>query len=518
MEAGIPILWISVLLPILVGIAAWLAGPRREEQVRAYAVASFLSLAIPMVYVAYYAAAGALPQGVLDPLYYKAETIRFGTVALALDALSAPIVFGVSLVTSFVALYSVPYMRVRIEEMRAEGEEPPSMGVYFMLYNLFSAAMLGLALSTNLVVFYVFLELTLVPSFLLIAYYGYGDRRRIALLYFVWTHVGAALLLAGIIYYGVKAGTFDYLTVPGLQPVVAETLVGGAARVIAALMLVGLFVKMAIIGVHMWLPYAHAEAPTPISALLSPNLIGLAGYAIARFVIPAFPETLLGWRDILVALGLATIIYGGLVALSQTDFKRFLAYSSVSQMGYILAGIGTMTKLGIAGAMLFYLSHAIGKAILFMTAGVFIATLHGLRDIRKMGGLARLYPKTAAASLFGFLNLAGIPPAFGFWAELLVILGLLAVYGGSPNSFLILVTALVLALGVSAAYSFITMKRIFYGEPKIKEAPGEGGILVNSILAIVVIGFLVFLAANAFIGPYEAATALSVVEHLSLLG
>jgi len=326
------------------------------------------------------------------------------------------------------------------------------------------------------------------------------------------------LLLAGIIYYGVKAGTFDYLTVPGLKPVVAEALVGDAARVIAALMLAGLFVKMAIIGVHMWLPYAHAEAPTPISALLSPNLIGLAGYAIARFVIPAFPETLLGWRDILVALGLATIIYGGLVALSQTDFKRFLAYSSVSQMGYILAGVGTMTKLGIAGAMLFYLSHAIGKAILFMTAGVFIATLHGLRDIRKMGGLARLYPKTAAASLFGFLNLAGIPPAFGFWAELLVILGLLSVYGGSPNSFLILVTALVLALGISAAYSFITMKRIFYGEPKMKEAPGEGGILVNSIIAIVVIGFLVFLAANAFIGPYETATALSVVEHLSLPG
>ncbi|GAB6147664.1 complex I subunit 4 family protein [Stetteria hydrogenophila] len=511
MEAGSPVFWASVLLPVAVGFAAWLAGPRGEGRVKAYAAASLLSLALPMAYVVYYAASGALSEGVLDPLYFRVAP-GLGTVALALDALSAPVVFGVSLVTAIVALYSVPYMRVRLEELKREGSEPPGMGVYFLLYNLFAASMLGMALSTNLVEFYVFMELTLVASFLLIAYYGYGERGRIALLYFIWTHVGAVILLAGIVYYGIKAGTFDYLSVPSLEPVVVEPLLGGAAKTVAALMLAGLFVKMAVVGVHMWLPYAHAEAPTPISALLSPNLIGLAGYAAARFVASAFPGVLLSWRDALVALGFATIVYGGLVALTQVDFKRLLAYSSVSQMGYILVGVGSMTKMGIAGAMLFYLSHAVGKAILFMTAGVFIATLHGLRDIRRMGGLARLYPKTAAAALFGFLSLTGTPPAPGFWAELLILLGLLSVYGGSSGSFLLAAAALLLALSVTAAYSFITMKRVFYGRPRVEEAPRESGLMEASLVALVVAGLLVFLAANVFIGPFKDSAALNAIE------
>ena len=508
MEAGAPILWISVILPMVVGITAWADGGRR---VRAYAVASMAALALPMIYVSYYAVRGSLQTGVLDPLYYDATEYGIGYIALALDALSAPVVFGVSLVTAFVALYSVPYMEVRLRELEEAGEPHPNMGVYFMLYNLFASAMLGLALATNLILFYVFLELTLVPSFLLIAYYGYGDRRRIALLYFVWTHVGAAVLLAGIVYYGLSLGTFDYLTIPDLKPVVAEGALAGAARLVAALMLVGLLVKMAVAGLHMWLPYAHAEAPTPISALLSPNLIGLAGYAIARFVAAGFPGVMLGWRDFLVALGIVTIIYGGLVALRQVDFKRFLAYSSVSQMGYILAGVASMTKLGLAGAMLFYLSHAIGKAILFMAAGVFIASLHGLRDLRRMGGLARLYPRTAAASLFGFMHLVGMPPSFGFWAELLVILGLASVYAVTFDGAVVLASALILALGVSAAYSFIAMRRIFFGQPRLGEA-AEPGQLVAPILVIMAVGFLLFLAAPMFVEPLSYSGFLAVLE------
>ncbi len=508
MEAGFPILWLSVIAPMLVGLAAWADRGRR---IRVYAVASMASLSLPMLYVAYYAVRGALAEGVLDPLYYDATGYGIGYIALALDALSAPVVFGVSLVTAFVALYSVPYMEVRVRELAEAGEPHPSLGVYFMLYNMFAAAMLGLALSTNLVLFYLFLELTLVPSFLLIAYYGYGDRRRIALLYFVWTHVGAAVLLAGIVYYGLTLGTFDYLTVPGLEPVIAEGALASAARVVAGLMLVGLLVKMAVAGLHMWLPYAHAEAPTPISALLSPNLIGLAGYAIARFVAAGFPGVMEGWRDFLVGLGIVTIIYGGLVALRQADFKRFLAYSSVSQMGYILAGVASMTKLGLAGAMLFYLSHAIGKAILFMVAGVFIASLHGLRDLGRMGGLARLYPRTAALSLFGFMHLVGMPPSFGFWAELLVILGLARVYALTLDGAVLLATALILALGVSAAYSFVVMRKIFFGRPRV-EGAAEPGQLVAPILAIAVAGFTLFLAAPMLVEPLSYSSFLAAVE------
>ena len=509
MQAGFPIFWASVLLPIIVGLAAWLTRPRGRA-VNAYAYASMLVLILPLIYVIYYAAKGALEQGVLDPLYWNAAYVGAGTLALALDALSAPVVAGVSLVTAIVALYSVEYMGHRIEEMRRHGEEPPGMGAYFMMYNLFAAAMLGLALSTNLILFYIFLELTLIPSFLLIAYYGYGDRRKISLLYFVWTHVGAALLLAGILIYGFRVGTFDYLQVPSLKPVGdVEQVIGGAAKLAAALMMIGLLVKMAVMGVHMWLPYAHAEAPTPISALLSPNLIGLAGYALARFVVPAFPAVMEGWRGYLVTLAIATIIYGGLVALMQKDFKRFLAYSSVSQMGYLLAGIATLTPLGIAGAMLHYLAHAIGKAILFMTAGVFITSL-GLRDMTKMGGLARFYPTTAALALFGFMHLVGMPPSFGLWGEVMIIMGLTKVYSGALTDLVLLTIGLIIALAVSAAYSFIAMRRIFYGQPKISVRPwNERNTLVASMLFIAILGFLFFLTANLFIGPLYGSSFLS---------
>ncbi len=506
MELSFPLWWISIWLPVIVGLGAWFGKVESEKAVKAVAILSALTLAIPGFALIVLYANGSVSQGVLDPWYLHLG--KRGIVALAVDGLSAPIVAGVSIITSIVAVYSIKYMRTRIEEMRKEGEKVPGMGAYYFLYNTFSAAMLGLALSTNLVEFYVFLELTLIPSYLLIAYWGYGDRKKISMLYFVWTHIGAVLFLTGVLYYGIKTGTFDYMLVPQLKPLGnIEGILGSAAKIVAFLMMLGLMIKMAVFGVHMWLPYAHAEAPTPVSALLSPNLIGLAGYAMARILVPAFPDILVDWRNYLVFWAFLTIVYGGLVALRQRDFKRFLAYSSVSQMGYLLLGISSMTAFGIAGAMLHYLVHAIGKAILFMTAGLFITELHGLRDIRKMGGMAKLYPLTAAAALFGFMNLVGMPPSPGLWSEWLIILGTTKVYSSSYGQLLLISVAFLLALSVSAAYSFVTMRRIFYGQPrsKIEKREVKSSLLI-SILLVVVVGLIVFFAAGPVIGDLKAAT------------
>jgi NADH-quinone oxidoreductase subunit M len=506
-KLSFPLWWTSVWLPVIVGIIAWITKIRSERAVKIIAALSAATLAIPGLAVAAFYATGAIKEGVLDPWYVHLGTK--GIVALVVDGLSAPIVAGISAVTSVVAVYSIKYMTTRIEEMTKEGERVPGMGAYYLLYNVFSAAMLGLAMSTNLVEFYVFLELTLVPSYLLIAYWGYGDRRRISLLYFVWTHIGAVLFLTGVLYYGIKVGTFDYIVIPYIKPIGnLEAVIGASAKLVAALMLLGLFVKMAVFGVHMWLPYAHAEAPTPVSALLSPNLIGLAGYAIARILVPAFPDILVSWRNYLVFWAFLTIIYGGLVALRQTDFKRFLAYSSISQMGYLLLGIGTMTAFGIAGAMLHYLVHAIGKAILFMTAGLFITELHGLRDIRKMGGMARFFPFTAASALFGFMCLVGMPPSPGLWSEWLIILGTVRVYSSSYSQLLSISVAFLFALSVSAAYSFITMRRIFYGQPRSEEAKGveRKDSLLLTIAVLVIVGVIVFLASGPIVGDLKVAT------------
>jgi NADH-quinone oxidoreductase subunit M len=496
MEASIPVLWISIFLPLIVGLIGLKV---RDDDIEAIAYAMAATLLLPLFLVAVIAVKGLLGEGIVDP--WMAHLQGIGTLALAIDGLSGLVAVGISIVTAFVSIYSVPYMKTRIEEMREAGETPPSLGVYFFLYSLFAVAMLGLVYSTNMVLFYVFLELTLVPSFLLIAYYGYGDRRKIAILYFVWTHIGAVMFLSGMLYYGFNVGNFDYLDVATMTPVAGTAnLLGTAATYVALLMVLGLFVKMAVFGFHMWLPYAHAEAPTPISALLSPNLIGLAGYALARITLPIFPDFFADYKWVFIYLAFTTIIYGGLVALKQTDFKKFLAYSSVSQMGYMLLGVATLTPIGITGAMIQYLSHAIGKALLFMTAGVFITELHGLRDIRLMGGLARRYPLTAALALLGFMHLVGMPPTIGMWSELFIVFGLFKNVSLTVE-FIPMVTLVLVALMVSAAYSFVNMRRIFYNKPRSEQAtlktekPGE---LQYSMLFIGIMGIVFFLWINPY--------------------
>lgn len=515
MMLSFPWLWMSVVLPIAIGIMAWPMKSRSGLHALFYLSAA--ALLIPLAIVIYGYGAGYLESGSLvDPVLFNLSSYGIGTFALGIDGLSAPVVIGLSVVTSFVAIYSIKYMETRVEEMMSHGERVPGLGSYLLLYNLFAATMLGLAFSTNLVEFYVFLEGSLISSFLLIAFYGYGDRRKISLLYFVWTHIGAVVFLTGVLYLGLTIHTFDYLVVSdgALTTIGSVEFIGRAASLIAALMLFGLFVKMAVFGVHMWLPYAHAEAPTPISALLSPNLIGLAGYAIARFIIPLFPTQMEAWRPFLLGLAFTTIIYAGLVALRQTDFKRFLAYSSISQMGYMLLGLATLNPYGITGAMLIYLSHAIGKAVLFMSAGVFITELEGLRDITKMGGLARRYPLVAALALFGFMNLAGLPPSVGMWSEIFIVLGIVNTYlMRSFADMFGLSLLLIVALTVTASYAFITMRRIFYGQPRSKV---EGREVVDgfklSMLAVAVFGFIFFLA----IDPLTSGLSFAV-SHVVLL-
>ncbi len=505
-----PILWASIIAPPLLALA--ILGVSDASRARPLAYLLALVLAVPAVLVMAAYALGYLGEGIIDPLMIDLRESGVGTLVLFVDGLSGPVVLGVSIVTAIVAVYSLKYMAHRIEEMKERGESPPGIGVYYLLYAGFAASMLGMAYSGNLLLFFVFLELSLITSFLLIAYYGYGDRRRISLLYFVWTHIAGALLLAGALLYGINAGGFDAVTVSQgriaytsipLQPV-------GAGLAAGLLVLVGLLVKMAVVGVHMWLPYAHAEAPTPVSALLSPNLVGLGAYGIVRFALPFFPDLMISLSSALLALGLLTIVYGGLVALKQADLKRFLAYSSVSQMGYLLVGIATLNPYGIAGALFFYLSHAIGKAVLFMTAGVFITELEGLRSIRDMGGLARAYPALAAASLIGFMHLAGIPPSFGFWGELLIVLGLVDSLGYSPAAKLAaLAIILIIAFTVTAAYSFITMRRVFFGRPKYGNDKGLDEFKATVVL-VALLGLFFFAVAGPLFGAAEAsATALA---------
>src|SRR5207244_3427442 len=286
-----------------------------------------------------------------------------GTFGLRVDNLSLPILLIISLLVTLIALFSVSYMRQRI------GDDPGRYGLYYSLYMLYSLGMIGTVLATNLIEFYLFFEIMLVPSFFLIAEWGYGERDKISLTYFIWTHVGALVLLVGILVTGFLAGTTDMDSVvnnfaanPSIVPSLVRIGVVGA-------MCFGLFVKIAQFGLHAWLPSAYAEAPTPISALLSAAMTGIGGYAIVRIVMTIYPSGFQALSALFAGWALVTMFYGSAMALVQDDVKKLLAYSSMSQMGYILFGLATFTSIGISGSMFQYISNATAKGILFIAVG-----------------------------------------------------------------------------------------------------------------------------------------------------
>src|SRR3989304_3268378 len=376
-----------------------------------------------------------------------------GLFGLNADGLSIPILFTIALLSTLVSLYSIPYMAHII------GDQKKQFGLYYALLLLYSVGMMGAVLATNLIEFYLFFELMLIPSYFLIARWGYGDRDRISFMYFMWTHGGALAFLAGILWVGYLSGLIFDMTK------IAATSIPEIYRLsIVGLMVVGLLVKMAAFGLHIWLPHAHAEAPTPISALLSPAMIGIGAYALVRILIFLLPSA---YKEISLALsvwGLITMIYGGWMALNQDDIKRLLAYSSISQMGYIIFGLSSAYYIGVSGAIFQYVSHGMGKAILFMAVGSVILQTHGIRSISKLGGLASILPITATAALIGFLTIIGVPPISGFQSEWMIFYGSFAGAITIESTLKIIISAAALiSTPLTAGYTLLAMKKIFYG-------------------------------------------------------
>jgi proton-translocating NADH-quinone oxidoreductase chain M len=374
------------------------------------------------------------------------------------DMVSLPIGLIVAVVSVLACFYSVKYM-----------EKGQDQGSYYANLLLFMTGMIGVIFSANLIQFYLFWELMLIPSYLLIANWGTSkDRLRIGFKYFIFTHIGALSMLLGILSIFAYTETFSLLELPARMSAIPPP----ATIAIFVLLLIGFLVKMAAFPVHTWLPDAHSEAPTPISAMLSGVMIKCGAYGMARILFSAFGPTVIQTSDYVTILGVITMVYGGLMALAQTDIKRLLAYSSVSQMGYILFGLGavsTTSYLGVMGALLHIINHAVCKSLLFLSAGAIIHQT-GIRNIRRLGGLVGKMPTTAIACLIGVFSLVGTPPLNGFWSEWMIFGGGLASGKTSITIFSVLSTA------ITAGYYLWFAWRVFFGRtPKnledVKETP-----------------------------------------------
>ena len=507
-------LLIATFLPLLLSPVVYVIAKKRGASSATWLSFGILAISTMLLFMATFSLQGG------RTAYIESYTwSQFGNFGLRIDGLSLPFAIIINILCTVLTLYSKPYMLHKIKESFKEnfdkGENNSEsglyksntgvnemktltvsgvneeqyinhqMGLYFALYLTFSMGMLGTVLATNLIEFYVFFELMLVPSFFLVAFYGYGERKRIALMFFFWTHAGAVVMLLGLLAMGFFAGGFDYDTVrENASKIPDQWLV-----LIVFALVIGLGVKLAAFLLHIWLPYAHSEAPTPVSALLSPAMIGIGAYALIRLWLELLVGSYSQYSIYINLWGLATMIYGGAMAMMQDDIKRVLAYSSISQMGYILFGIGSDSTLGITGATLMYVSHGLGKAILFMMAGAIILQT-GTRSMSRLGGLAGRMPYTAVIAMIGALTIMGIPPTSGFMAEWILFNGVLQ--SGLANSDTLRIVAFglgIFATVLTAAYILWMYKRIFFGKipeqyTKIKD-PNRYVIVTMAALAAI---------------------------------
>jgi len=364
------------------------------------------------------------------------------------------------------------------------------------------AGMNGLLLATDLFQVYLFLEVAAIASYALVAF-GLGhDELEAAFKYLMLSAVASVfIMLAVTIIFGLTGSLGFEPVSQGLRDLDAKFIVG----LCSAFFIMGFGLKAALVPFHAWLPDAHPSAPAPISAVLSGLLIKVSGvYALTRVFITVFglPPDL---STVLMYLGIISMVVAALLALGQTDIKRMLAYSSISQVGYIILGIGLGTPLGVLGGLFHLFNHALAKSLLFLNSGS-LQMSTGTRNLDEMGGLAKRMPVTAGTNLVGALSIAGVPPLNGFWSKLIIIIAL--IQAGHWAFALIAVLVSVLTLW----YYLLIQRKAFFGKLNekwnaVREAPFW--MTVSTVLlALLCIVTGIFFAATVQSWVRPAADAL----------
>jgi NAD(P)H-quinone oxidoreductase subunit 4 len=360
---------------------------------------------------------------------------------LGMDGLSLVLVALNSLLTA-IAIYSTP-----------ETIERPRL--FFSMMLLVSGGVAGAFLAQNLLLFFLFYELELVPFYLLISIWG-GDKRSYAATKFlIYTALSGILILAAflaLIWFS-SASSFGY------QALMGEMLPIGLQAVLLATLLVGFGIKIPLVPFHTWLPDTYVAASTPVAILLGGVLAKLGAYGIIRFGMGLFPEAWAIFSPYLAVWGAVSILYGAMAAIAQKDIKRMVAYSSIGHMGYILLGASAMTALSMVGAVSQMVAHGLILAILFHLVGVIEAKV-GTRELDVLNGLLnaiRGLPAVSALLILGGMASAGIPGLAGFIAEFLV-------FQGSYATFPIPTLMAVAGTGLTAVYFVILLNRVCFGK------------------------------------------------------
>ncbi len=443
------LIWL-ILVPIIGGLFSWLLGLRNDKFARWVSLiflAFDLVLAI-MLWTQHSIGVHLMSNGPwLVEINYEWIPALGITFHLAMDGLSLLLV----MLTAFLGVMSVAASWTEIQER-----------VGFFHFNLMGslAGIIGVFLAMDLFLFYFFWELMLVPMYFLIALWGHENRIYAAVKFFIFTQLSSLLMLAAILgLYFVHAResgiyTFDYIRLLGtsMNSTIEMALMLG--------FLAAFLVKLPAIPLHTWLPDAHTEAPTAGSVILAGLLLKTGAYGLLRFAVPLFPRAAFDFRFFAMALAVAGILYGAVLAFSQKDLKRLVAYTSISHMGFVLLGVFAWNELALQGAVIQIICHGVSTGALFIIAGSIQERIH-TRDLEKMGGLWTVAPRMGGVGmLFGLASL-GLPGLGNFVGEFLVLLGAYSV--SAPM-------AVIASVGLVAAtiYSLWMIQQTFFG-PKREE-------------------------------------------------
>ena len=413
---------------------------------------------------------------------------------VGVDGLSFPLVVLTTVVSFLACLASW-----NIEKWKV------SRGVrgYFALFLLLETGMLGVFVSLDFFLFYIFWEVMLLPMYFLIGVWGGPRKEYAAIKFFLYTLAGSVLMLVVLLafYFYAPAGakTFNLITMatdPAIQAQFNSSATVFLGRQFSSVMFLFLFIafaiKVPVFPFHTWLPDAHVEAPTPISMILAGVLLKMGAYGLLRISYPILPAAGELFAYALAILAVISIIYGALCAMAQTDFKRLVAYSSISHMGYVLLGIAIMTKGGFQGAMFQVIAHGISSPMCFFLVGVIYERVHH-REINRMGGLWLSMPIYGSLATVGFFASLGLPGLCGFIGEFWVLIATFSAGFAWAKPM-----AIIAAFGVvlTAGYILWMLQRVYLGRQReeyatLPEATGlEVFILTPLAVLAVVLGIL----------------------------
>ena len=464
-------LLLVLLMPLVGAGSVWLASSRGLQAVRTSAAttAVLTLVATGLLILRYLMSDEALSNQVfaMASLPWLTGGMFNIHLSIGLDGLSLWL-FGLSALLSLTAIF-VSWEAVT---ERAAG--------FYMLLLLLEAAMLGVFVARDIILFYVFFEFTLVPLFFLIGIWGHDERRKAALTFFIYTLAGSVVAFLGlmtiVLWNATHTGsiTFDIdMLTTGLSahPLPMDADGGYLQWLVFLALLIGFAIKVPIFPFHTWLPLAHVEAPTGGSVDLAGVLLKIGIYGFLRFSMPMLPEATAVAAPWLFALGAFGIIYGALVALVQQDLKRLIAYSSVSHMGYVVMGLFALEPVAIEGANLQLINHGLSSAGLFAMVGMLYERFH-TRSIQSLGGIAKKAPwLTTLFMLFTFSSI-GLPGLNGFVGEFLILTGSFqrAWTGVSPDfqqSYLFFSLMGVVGIVLGAWYMLWAVERVFFGNSRL---------------------------------------------------